>query len=137
MKYTYKHPVVRKLQDAATILPRLGLAFMVLTAAATPATAGAILFDNVPSAATSGGTVSVQQGVLGASFSTGPDSVVLGYVAMMLEATSPNDSGYFTLNLLSGTSTSLGTQLEDPGSVLDSHRDYAFDTVRQNGREFD
>jgi hypothetical protein len=93
-------------------------------AASAPASA-AVLFDSLGPASAGAGHTGVGK-ILGASFSTGGSSVILGDVSVLVQDDVPSDGGTFQISLLSDASTSPGAILAASASLPDSDLSTSF-----------
>ena len=104
-----------------SITARFALAFLLVTAAATQASAD-ILYDNLSQA--SGGVATAAEitgsGPLADSFSTGNSATSLTDVKLLLDAANPGDGIIFGVGLLSDNSISPGSVLDILGFFSDS-----------------
>ena len=92
--------------------------------AASASASGAVLFDSLGTASAGAGHTGLGK-ILGASFSTGSSSVILGDVSVLIEDV-PSDGGTFQISLLSDTSTSPGATLAASANLPDSDLSTSF-----------
>jgi hypothetical protein len=93
--------------------------------AASASASGAVLFDSLgPPSAGAGHTGPGK--ILGASFSTGSASVILGDVSVLIQDDVPSDGGTFQISLLSDASTSPGATLAASANLPDSNLSTGF-----------
>jgi hypothetical protein len=101
------------------IMRMMAAAALAEFAAASVPASGAVLFDSLGPPSAGAGHTGLGK-ILGASFSTGSSSVILGDVSVLIQDDVPSDGGTFQISLLSDAATSPGATLAASANLPDS-----------------